>query len=113
MTRPEPAFGAPWHAQLFALTVHLNDAGVFDWPAWTQKFGATLRRHGLTRDLDGGDDYFNAWLETLEALLAEKSLAAPDQVDQIRAAWEAAFLATPHGAPVTLNDQSSKSSTSA
>ena len=99
---PEPVFSEPWHAQVFALTVHLNEAGHFDWPGWAARFSQTLKSHGLVRDLDGGDDYFNAWLETLEALLAEQGKAAPDRVDEVRAAWEAAYLATPHGQPVHL-----------
>jgi len=45
--KPEPVFEAPWHAQVFALTVHLNEAG-------------------------------------------------PQ--------WEAAYLRTPHGAPVRLKE---------
>ncbi|WP_300059318.1 nitrile hydratase accessory protein [uncultured Roseobacter sp.] len=102
---PEPVFSEPWHAQVFALTVHLNDAGHLSWPEWAQRFGATLKRHGLAKDLDGGDDYFNAWLETLEALLAERDLARADQVAELRAAWEAAYLATPHGAPVHLAEE--------
>ncbi len=99
---PEPAFSEPWHAQVFALTVHLNESGLFDWPDWTARFGETLARHGLRRELDGGDDYFNAWLETLETLLAEMEKAAPDEVNSIRDAWERAYLSTPHGAPVRL-----------
>lgn len=95
-------FDEPWHAQVFALTVALSEAGRFGWPEWTQAFGAMLARHGLSRDLDGGEDYFTAWLETLEALLAAKGLAAPDQVAVLRDAWEAAYLATPHGHPVRL-----------
>lgn len=100
--RPEPAFEAPWHAQLFALTVHLNEAGLFVWGDWAVRFGETLKRHGLERDLNGGDDYFAAWLETLEALLAQDGTALPDDVKHMRDAWEAAFLRTPHGAPVTI-----------
>lgn len=102
MTRPEPVFEAPWHAQLFALTVHLNEAGRFDWPDWAARFSATLAQHGLTRDLNGGDDYFAAWLETLERLLAEKGWAEAAAVAEMRDAWEAAYLRTPHGDPVTL-----------
>ncbi len=98
----EPVFGEPWHAQLFALTVHLNEAGVFVWGDWAERFGATLARHGLARDLDGGDDYYTAWLETLEAFLIELGLTDADRVGQIRAAWEDAYLTTPHGAPVKL-----------
>lgn len=100
--KPEPVFEAPWHAQVFALTVHLSEAGCFDWTAWADRFGATLSRHGRARDLNGGDDYFNAWLETLEGLLAELAIAAPGEVEEMRAAWEHAFHTTPHGAPVRL-----------
>jgi nitrile hydratase accessory protein len=101
---PEPVFSEPWHAQLFALTVKLNEDGHFDWPDWAARFSATLKRHGLTKELDGGDDYFNAWLETLEALLADLGRAAPEEAAAMKAAWEAAYLSTPHGAPVHLRD---------
>lgn len=101
--RPEPAFEAPWHAQLFALTVHLNETGAFDWPDWAARFGATLRVHGLDRDLNGGDDYFAAWLDTLETLLTETGATQAAALADMRAAWEAAYLRTPHGAPVRLD----------
>ena len=104
MTAPEPVFSQPWHAQLFALTVHLNETGLFAWPDWAERFGATLGRHGLARELDGGDDYFNAWLETLETLLDDMEQAAPEEVVKVRNAWETAFLATPHGQPVRLQE---------
>ncbi|TNF60499.1 MAG: nitrile hydratase accessory protein [Rhodobacteraceae bacterium] len=99
---PEPVFAEPWHAQLFALTVHLNEAGRFAWPDWAARFSETLARHGLDRDLDGGDDYFTAWLETLEGMLARDGGAAPEEVAAMRDAWEDAYLTTPHGAPVHL-----------
>ena len=102
MTRPEPVFEAPWHAQVFALTVHLNETGLFGWSDWATRFGATLKRHGLTRDLNGGEDYFAAWLETLEGFLAELAVADPDEAARLKEAWQAAYLTTPHGDPVTL-----------
>ncbi|WP_415920038.1 nitrile hydratase accessory protein [Tateyamaria sp. SN6-1] len=100
--RPEPAFEAPWHAQLFALTVHLNEAGHFTWPDWAARFGATLRAHSKASDLNGGDDYFAAWLETLEALLTELGTADASEIAQLTEAWRAAYLHTPHGHPVRL-----------
>ncbi|GHG90584.1 nitrile hydratase accessory protein [Pseudodonghicola xiamenensis] len=100
---PDPVFSAPWHGQVFALTVHLNETGQFDWSEWTARFSRTLAAHGLSRELDGGDDYFTAWLETLEAILAEIGHAAPPEVERLRAAWEAAYLSTPHGDPVHLH----------
>lgn len=99
---PDPVFAAPWHAQLFALTVHLNETGLFAWPDWASRFGATLARHGLDRELDGGDDYFNAWLETLESLLDEQGAAGQGEARTMRVAWEQAYLNTPHGDPVRL-----------
>lgn len=101
-TAPEPVFAEPWHAQVFAVTVALNEAGRLGWPDWATRFSATLKRHGLHRELNGGDDYFFAWLETLEALLAEQGAAASDDVSQLRDRWEEAYLTTPHGQPVRL-----------
>ncbi|WP_425045604.1 nitrile hydratase accessory protein [Primorskyibacter sp. S87] len=100
---PEPVFSEPWHAQVFALTVHLNETGRFQWREWAERFGATLKRHGLNRDLDGGDDYFHAWLETLERILDEADDAAAEEVSVMRNAWERAYLDTPHGHPVRLH----------
>ena len=100
--RPEPVFAEPWHAQVFALTVHLNERGRFTWPEWTERFGATLAANGLARELDGGEDYFNAWLETLETLLADSGAADPKDAANMKQAWEQAYLNTPHGQPVRL-----------
>ncbi|WP_170421998.1 nitrile hydratase accessory protein [Ruegeria arenilitoris] len=99
---PEPVFAEPWHAQVFAVTVALNEAGRFDWSDWAARFSATLKRNGVHRELNSGDDYFNAWLETLEALLVEQGSAAPGDVSQLRDKWEEAYLTTPHGQPVRL-----------
>ena len=99
----EPStFEEPWQAELFALTVALSEGGLFGWPEWTERFGAVLKAHGAGRELDGGADYFAAWLEALERLLADRGAASADEAARMRAAWEAAFLATPHGQPVRI-----------
>ncbi len=102
LSAPEPVFQEPWHAQVFALTVSLNEAGRFSWADWVARFSQTLRRNGLSRELDGGADYFDAWLETLEAILAEAGNASPQEVALVRRDWEEAYLSTPHGDPVHL-----------
>ncbi|AHD08779.1 nitrile hydratase accessory protein [Phaeobacter gallaeciensis] len=106
--RPEPAFDQPWHAQVFALTVHLNENGVFSWGDWVWRFSATLRRHGLAKDLNGGEDYFAAWLETLELYLAEVGTVAAEDAVDMRLKWETAYLATPHGQPVRLAESTAR-----
>jgi len=100
--KPDPVFEAPWHAQVFALTVHLNECGVFAWTDWAAAFGDTLRRHGTSKSLNGGEDYFVAWLETLEGVLQDRELVDAAALARMRTAWEQAYLATPHGAPVKL-----------
>lgn len=102
MTAGPRHFDDPWQAQLFALTVALSDAGHFGWADWTAAFGATLKHHGASRELDGGSDYFNAWLETLEGLLSRTGMAATADVARMKAAWEEAYATTPHGQPVRL-----------
>ncbi len=101
MNKPSK-FDEPWQAQLFALTVALSEAGHFTWPDWTAAFGAMLKAKGKDRPLDGGADYYAAWLETLEALLDRTGLAGREEAHAMRHAWERAYLTTPHGAPVHL-----------
>jgi len=103
MNAPVPIFEAPWHAQIFAITVHLNETGRFSWTDWAARFGDTLKRHGVNKDLNGGEDYFNAWLETLETYLKDSGNASEIEVATARDAWEKAYLSIPHGATVSLD----------
>ncbi|MGP6086568.1 nitrile hydratase accessory protein [Antarctobacter jejuensis] len=104
MSTPQPVFEAPWHAEAFALAVALEAQGAFSWPEWTTCFGAVLAEQGQARELDGGDDYFRAWVAALERICAEKGLAGGADLAVLKGAWEAAYLSTPHGAPVRLGD---------
>lgn len=101
--QPDVVFEQPWHAQLFATTVALNEAGRFSWVEWTDAFSTTLKRLGVDRELDGCDDYFLAWLETLETLLVSSGAAERNELDAVFEAWRVAFLSTPHGRPVRLS----------
>lgn len=102
MSAPQPVFEAPWHAEAFALAVALEARGCFSWPEWTAALGAVLVEHGQARDLDGGDDYFIAWVTALERVCADRGLAEGAVLAELRTAWEAAYLTTPHGLPVRL-----------
>jgi len=99
--QPEPdrPFTEPWQAQVFALTVHLNEQGLFDWSEWAEYLSAELNRPDAAAD---GSDYYQHWASALQALLAAKGMAAPEIVDRVAAAWERAATATPHGQPIEL-----------
>ena len=99
---PDPVFEQPWHAQVFAITLSLNESGRFTWSEWVARFSRVLARHGLDKDLDGGDDYFSAWLESLEMFLIEEGAASATELDLFRDKWQQAYLETPHGDVVRL-----------
>ena len=100
---PAPVFEEPWHAQVFAITVALNEAGVFQWTDGANRFGATLKQRGLTHELNGGSDYFHAWIETLEDFLADQKIALPSDLQVLKSAWKQAYLQTPHGQSVKIH----------
>ncbi len=95
MNLPEQPFAAPWQAQAFALAVALNEAGWLDWSDWSRAFGEARAGEG---------DYFADWLATLERILAERGVAPPEELRQLAAAWGRAAEATPHGQPITLDN---------
>ena len=104
---PKKAFDAPWHAEAFALAVHLNEGGYFDWPEWAGRFGENLAaaktaKIGVVEGLDGSDDYYEIWLQTLTELMQEKGLVDAKMLASIKAQWREAYLTTPHGKPVHL-----------
>jgi nitrile hydratase accessory protein len=42
----EPVFAEPWQAQAFAMTVKLNEQGLFTWSEWAEVFGAEITAAG-------------------------------------------------------------------
>lgn len=94
-----PVFAEPWQAQVFAMTVHLNERGVFSWSEWAEVFSAELYQPGRCVD---GSDYFEAWAVALSRLLSELSITSERELDQLTHRWQAAALATPHGQPIRL-----------
>ena len=104
---PKKAFDVPWHAEVFALAVYLNEGGYFDWPEWAGRFGENLAaaksaKIGVVEGLDGSDDYYQIWLQTLTELMQEKGLVDAKMLASIKAQWREAYLTTPHGKPVHL-----------
>ncbi len=93
----EPAFAAPWHARAFALAVAQNEEGRFSWSGWTARFAKTLRHNGLPRSLGGGDDYFLAWLETLESILVDGGMIAHGEIELVEAELIRDQATKPHG----------------
>lgn len=92
-----PVFAEPWQARAFAMAVQLNARGAFGWPDFAAALGAEC-----ARDPQAG--YYDAWLRALEAVLAERDIAAPEAVAGLAARWRRAAEATPHGQPIRLGN---------
>ena len=70
-------FSAPWHCELFALTISLYEKKVFDWELWTNELGNKLKdKPGSIGDYL--DYYYSSWLEALEELILRKEVTCLD-----------------------------------
>lgn len=96
MTAPDAPFEEPWQAQLFALTVALNEAGHFTWPEWAEVFGPRVQSVEA-------EHYWQIWSEALVVMLEERGISDADAVNALTERWQAAARATPHGQPILLS----------
>ena len=91
LTDGNEVFSAPWHCELFALTISLYEKKVFDWPLWTAMLGNKLKGKPESME-DDLDYYYGSWLEVLEELILNKEMAHRDdfkrevlsQMDRLR-----------------------------
>ncbi len=93
---PEAPFDAPWQAQLFALTVALNEAGHFSWADWAATFGPMVQEQPA-------ETYWQVWSEALVTLLSDLQIAEAAEVQRMAELWQAAARNTPHGTPIELS----------
>ncbi|WP_437377800.1 nitrile hydratase accessory protein [Inquilinus limosus] len=99
-----PVFAEPWQAQAFAMAVALHERGVFTWMEWAAALAAEIARARAAGDPDDGSRYYEHWLTALERLVAAKGVADPEALGRRKAAWDRAARATPHGAPILLEN---------
>tara|TARA_A200000113_G_scaffold24603_1_gene20853 strand:+ start:478 stop:795 length:318 start_codon:yes stop_codon:yes gene_type:complete len=70
-------FSAPWHCELFAVTISLYEKKVFDWALWTTELGNKLKDKPVSI-ADDLDYYYSRWLEALEELILSKKMMYPN-----------------------------------
>ena len=77
LTDGNEVFSAPWHCELFALTISLYEKKVFDWALWTAALANKLKDKPVSV-ADDLDYYYGSWLEALEELILNKEMAVRD-----------------------------------
>ena len=95
-------FDEPWQAEVFALTTHLNESGIFTWAEWANRFGTALAQSETP--VEGGSDYYSIWLDTLLQILIDLGHANAKEIETMKAQWIDAYERTPHGEPVHLKE---------
>ena len=102
---PEPVFDAPWQAQALALADGLVRGGHVSAETWGTTLGAALKAAEAEGAPDTTETYYLAVLTALEQVTeAGVGITSEDRAVR-RAAWEEAYLKTPHGRPVRLVNQ--------
>jgi len=101
-----PVFAEPWHAEAFAIAVHLNERGLFTWPEWAEALSAKLHQPERCAN---GSDYFDCWVEALSTLLERKGVADAATILSLQKSWQRAAAATPHGMPIQLANDPAQS----
>ena len=96
-----PVFAEPWHAEAFAIVVHLHARGLFNWAEWAEALSAKLHQPGRCAD---GSDYFDGWVEALTGLLESRGVADAATIAKLQRSWQRAADATPHGQPIELSN---------
>ena len=69
-------------------------------------FISWIKCQGSKELIINDDDYYLIWLRTLEEFLGETVKIQSDEIIQYFQDWRAAFLNTPHGQPVKLENLS-------
>jgi nitrile hydratase accessory protein len=100
-----PVFREPWEAQAFALTLALEERGLFTWGEWAAALGEEIRRAQAAGDPDTGETYYRHWLAALERIAEEKRLTDAETLARYRDAWDHAADRTPHGDPIELGPE--------
>jgi nitrile hydratase accessory protein len=102
-------FHEPWEAQAFAMALALHERGLFTWTEWAATLAHEIKAAQAAGDPDTGSTYYRHWLNALERLVAEKSVASGAALARYRHAWARAAGRTPHGTPIALADDDFRS----
>ncbi len=72
-----PIFNEPWEARAYAITLKLQERGLFTWSEWNAALAHEINRAQQNGDQDLDISYYIHWLQALETLLAQRSITAP------------------------------------
>lgn len=95
MANGEIAFDAPWQGRVFGMARALAEQGHYTWDEFRVHLIARIGEWDRSAASESGEEYFyyDHFLAALQALLAEKNMVTPGQVDN----RFSELAARPHG----------------
>ncbi|WP_027802715.1 nitrile hydratase accessory protein [Paraburkholderia dilworthii] len=99
-----PSFDEPWQAQAFSIVVQLSKVGAFTWKEWVDVFSTEIREHPAGSRESTNTAYYRQWMAALETIVAQRGLATSEDVETRKEMWRQAYIHTPHGEPVRLQN---------
>ena len=70
----ELVFAAPWEGRAFGLAVLLSEKGTYQWEDFRARLVEAIGA--------GHDDYYESWLDALEALLKARGVMTADEISK-------------------------------
>ncbi len=101
----DPVFDEAWQAQALAIADTLVQNGLFGAVEWSRTLGEKLAAAEADGQPDNQETYYRCVLASIETLVAAHSDIDSAAMQGKRQDWEKAYLSTPHGQPVRLDDE--------
>ncbi|MGB1254439.1 MAG: hypothetical protein ACPG51_01195 [Thiolinea sp.] len=105
-----PIFSEQWQAEALAMVDLLIQGGGLNAAEWARLLGVQLRRYQIDAATDTSENYYQAVLAALEVALQQNNLLSEPELQQRKSDWEQAYLSTPHGKPVMLENKTAATS---
>ena len=78
----ELAFTEAWQSRIFATTMAACDAGLIDYDTFRDHLIRHVARHDDRHEEGGPDDYWAAWQDAFEELIAEAGLVGEAELGE-------------------------------
>jgi nitrile hydratase accessory protein len=102
---PEAGFDEPWQLEAFSAVVALTRQGLFTWSQWVEVFSTVIADQPQRVDESVTQAYYRQWSSALETVLEQHAGLTRAEIERRHEGWHAAYLGTPHGQPVVLENQ--------
>ncbi len=74
----ELVFDAPWQGRIFGMAVALNDQGLYAWDDFRDRLKSSI---AVDESAGTTSSYYEQWLRSLEALLIDRGVVSPGELN--------------------------------